>query len=270
MKKSLLLLCALAALMVSCGKSGEEVEKISVFKTYNEHHYYKLNLPDSLKFDEQDAYTEIKIFLQWPQKINGCEVPDLQKELIAYLFADSLGTNIDECIATELAKPLFYDDPKGITQEEVDSIPQEFCSYSSVSLKPTYMGEKIYSFAIDSSDYMQGAAHGFYSTNYVVYDVEKKKVIKLDDLFTNKAALVEMITNQIKADFDEEDSCIDYNLIKETDNFFIADSGIVFQYNPYEIACYAQGIVKARIDFYNFFGKDCLTPYAKELFNINE
>lgn len=268
MKKSIFLLCALATLMISCSKQPEVIEKITVFKTYNEHHFYKLNLPDSLKWDSQDVYSEVKIFLQWPLKINGIEVPELQKELTSAIFANT--TNIDSCITKILKAPVFFEDNPEVTQQKVDSIPELGRStFYSKALKPTYLGERLYSFAVESADY-QGGAHGFYGTSYIVYDIDKNKIVKLDDLFTDKTALVGMIVNQIKADFEEEDSCIDYNLIKETDNFFIDDSSIVFQYNPYEIACYAQGEVKARLDFYNFFGKDCLTPYAKELFKIDE
>ena len=81
MKRNLFMLTVVAALLAACSQQTDE--RTSVFTNISEHHYFKQNLPDSLRFDsELEPYSEVKIFMEWPEKLRG-KVPEaMQKELI--------------------------------------------------------------------------------------------------------------------------------------------------------------------------------------------
>lgn len=268
MKPRLFLLTVVALLLAACSQQTDE--RTSVFTNISEHHYFKQNLPDSLRFDSEfEPYSEVKIFMEWPEKLRG-KVPEaLQKELIILAFNDSVN-DINTVVANRVKQPIFYEDVPSVTQEEVDSIPQEYSSFLSINVMPSYMGDRVYTYNIGLSNYMLGAAHGLESRQTVCYDLKLEKVIMLDDLVADRDKMVELIKSAIEADYGTDDNCIDYSLIDLTDNFAIDEYSISFIYNPYEVACYAQGEVVARIPFYEFFSQKCLTPYAKELFSIVE
>ena len=268
MKRNLFMLTVVAALLAACSQQTDE--RTSVFTNISEHHYFKQNLPDSLRFDsELEPYSEVKIFMEWPEKLRG-KVPEaLQKEIINLAFNDSID-DINTVVANRVKQPIFYEDVPSVTQEEVDSIPQEYSSFLSINVMPSYMGDRVYTYNIGLSNYMLGAAHGLESRQTVCYDLKLEKVIMLDDLVADRDKMVELIKSAIEADYGTDDNCIDYSLIDLTDNFAIDEYSISFIYNPYEVACYAQGEVVARIPFYEFFSQKCLTPYAKELFSIVE
>lgn len=269
MKRNLFFLTAVALLLAACSQQQTD-ERTSVFTNINEHHYYKQNLPDSLRFDsELEPYSEVRIFIEWPEKLRGKVPAALQREIVTLALNDTIN-DIETAVATRLKQPIFYEDVPSVTQEEIDSIPQEYSSYLSINVTPSYMGERVYTFNIALSNYMLGAAHGLESRQTVCYDLQREKVIMLDDLIADRDKIVELIKSQIEADYGTEDNCIDYSLIDLTDNFAIDEYSITFIYNPYEVACYAQGEVVARIPFYEFFSQKCLTPYAKELFSIAE
>lgn len=42
--------------------------------------------------------------------------------------------------------------------------------------------------------------------------------------------------------------------IKPTENFELSDTHIIFYYNPYDIACYAQGATEVKLAFENLTG----------------
>lgn len=269
MKRNLFLLTVVALLMAACSQQQTD-ERTSVFTNINEHHYYKVSLPDSLRFDsELEPYSEVKIFMEWPEKLRG-KVPEaLQREIINLAFNDTVN-DLQTVVANRLKQPIFYEDVPSVTQEEIDSIPQDYSSLLSVNVTPSYMGERVYTFNIGVSSYLLGAAHGLESRQTVCYDLQREKVIMLDDLIADRDKILELIKSAIEADYGTDDNCIDYSLIDLTDNFAIDEYSISFIYNPYEVACYAQGEVVARIPFYEFFSQKCLTPYAKELFSIAE
>lgn len=101
-----------------------------------------------------------------------------------------------------------------------------------------------------------GGAHGNYGANYQVLDLEKKKVVTLDDIFKPeyKTALVPELEKSFRKVFKvDEDAEISTMLlqkeIRPNDNFYMTDKGIAFSYTPYEIAPYALGQVTLFIPF---------------------
>lgn len=109
-------------------------------------------------------------------------------------------------------------------------------------------------YMIYRSNYL-GGAHGMYSTEYHTYSLidgyEFTAADLLgDDKMENLAALIRTKLCAIYgAASDDELSANGFfpEYISVTDNFRITPQGIVFHYNPYEIACYANGEIDIEV-----------------------
>lgn len=128
---------------------------------------------------------------------------------------------------------------------------------------------RIVVYTVESATYM-GGAHGMETTDYSNYDLRTGERLTLGDLFTpeGKAALPEIIRERILDNLGYPnwgtlmDSTCYYAAaeIRPTENFKLSESHITFMYNPYEIACYAQGHteVKLSLDRLDGFRKEAI------------
>ncbi|WP_089781823.1 DUF3298 and DUF4163 domain-containing protein [Chitinophaga sp. YR573] len=101
-----------------------------------------------------------------------------------------------------------------------------------------------------------GGAHGNYGAYYQVLDLEKKKILKPEDIFKPeyKTALIPELAKSFRKAFKMgEDDSIEGMLlqknIKPNNNFYLTDKGVAFSYTPYEIGPYALGQVTLFIPF---------------------
>lgn len=94
-----------------------------------------------------------------------------------------------------------------------------------------------------------GGAHGMRSTEYHNYWTKGGYELSLGDLFTEEQLpqLTERIKTKIREQYgaadDEELAQRGFfpETIAPTENFEVTPDGVVFHYNPYDIACYAMG-----------------------------
>ncbi len=115
------------------------------------------------------------------------------------------------------------------------------------------LNDRIVVYTIEKEEYM-GGAHGMETVEYANYDLLTGGKLTLDDIFTpeGKAALADRICSQILADHNKdnweelgEESCyFARSEIRPTENFQLSQEHITFLYNPYDIACFAQGRTK--------------------------
>lgn len=117
--------------------------------------------------------------------------------------------------------------------------------------------------------FLSGAAHGMYEYGYTCLDVQGRKVLTLKDIFnTDTITVHKLIEDQFREQsglkpsepLDSSDILLHGSLFV-TDNFYFVDGGIIFVYNPYEIASYATGVIKICIRFDKI--KNYLTPDFK-------
>lgn len=112
----------------------------------------------------------------------------------------------------------------------------------------TYQSSELISIAINS--YVNsGGAHGNSNVTFFNFD-SNGTVLKFDDLFDNK----ESLTSIVKTYFEEEikGSNINYFFDEKFHlpaNIGFNDEGVIFFYNVYEIASYADGITEFTIPF---------------------
>ena len=136
-------------------------------------------------------------------------------------------------------------------------------SIDGVSL---YLDEKILSYSYESYAYL-GGAHGNSNRMLYNYDLSNAHTIKEQDLFIAdyKASLTQLIKDQILEQSAEIGSVADLNdlnfwedEIKPNDNFYISDEGLVYIFNPYEIAPYSMGQTEVMLPY------DKLKPLLKK------
>lgn len=128
------------------------------------------------------------------------------------------------------------------------------------SLSPTVL-----SYAVTVSNYMPRAAHGMYWTKYVNYDIAGGKVFTLKDIFTSEGLeKLPATLKQTAATMRGYIGQTDLTALPADNNFCInSDGEIVFVYQPYEIASYAQGIISIPVAAYIL--SDYFTPYGNKL-----
>ncbi len=278
---ALLVLCSLVVAnaegrnRMACEKADSD---LCVFKHVSTHQYLRADVAcsDNPFYRDFDyLYYDINLNIQWPEIIAGKQPIDLQTRICINAFNDTttdIAKAVDRCIAKVANED---DDLKYLPCE---SIPKSggYSTRSSLTANvfPTYMGSRIYTFKVSSTSYSIGAAHGMYFNSYICYDTKQGKVLTLDDLFTDKDKLLELIKKCLSVDsmaplYGQELPEM-LKRIYVSDNFKIEESKISFVYNPYEIACFATGIVEVPIYFFEFTDDlNILTPEGKSILTVS-
>lgn len=110
-------------------------------------------------------------------------------------------------------------------------------------------------YTVDNNSYT-GGAHGYASTVSSCYDLRTGEPLTLGDILpeNNRAALAALLRRSIAAQYGFDDprqlteaGFFEPENIEPTENFALTDSSVIFRYNPYEIACYATGLVEVEI-----------------------
>lgn len=127
------------------------------------------------------------------------------------------------------------------------------------------LSSKVMSYAVTNSNYMPRAAHGMYGTRFVNYDITEGKVFTLEDIFTEEGiAKLPTILRDTAKSLRGYIGQTELTAIPAGGNFCINSyDEIVFVYQPYEIASYAQGEI--RIPIAAFILSDYFTPYGNKL-----
>lgn len=122
--------------------------------------------------------------------------------------------------------------------------------YTKLNSRCEMSGRRIVSFTVERSEYT-GGAHGLDETHCYNYDLRTGERLTLGSIFTaeGQAALpgairAAILKNNGKATWEELLASTCYfaeSEVKATDNFRLTPDTITFIFNPYDIACYAQG-----------------------------
>ncbi len=124
----------------------------------------------------------------------------------------------------------------------------------------------IYSYETNSYVYM-GGAHGMLTLTYYNYDLNNGDIITEEDIFV--AGSEEFLAGHIRKNLvslssgeliPEDEHGTIYCVTAPNGNFYVEDDGIVYVYNPYEIAPYAYGHTKAKLLFSDI--KEVLTEHS--------
>ncbi|ATO18722.1 hypothetical protein BS636_03105 [Acinetobacter sp. LoGeW2-3] len=133
----------------------------------------------------------------------------------------------------------------------------------SLMIKPKILnpGNPLATVVLNSTHYL-GGAHGSTAQNYYNFDLDSKKLIKLDDIVLPKQkAQLEakahevfktwVIDSQLATDVAEYEQAWKFKL---TDNFFLTKQGLALQYAEYEIGPYVVGLPRLNIPYSDLQG----------------
>lgn len=101
-----------------------------------------------------------------------------------------------------------------------------------------------------------GGAHGNGGANYQVLDLDKKKILRVEDVFKGdyKAVLSKELEQAFRKKYRvPEDQAVKDMLVVEgiepNENFILTNKGVTFSYLPYEIGAYALGQVNLFVPY---------------------
>lgn len=155
-------------------------------------------------------------------------------------------------------EPTFLQESKKLTEDgEHVNTRSWYAYYKQLDSKILYYEKNLLIYKINYSE-NTGGAHGMYTTTFVNFDLSRKKMIHLGDLFEGEYQdeLSDCIWDQLMTDHHaksrDELENLGYGVTNEitaTENFYLSDKGITFYYNVYDIAPYAMGPVSVTIPF---------------------
>lgn len=147
-----------------------------------------------------------------------------------------------------------FEDEDDLRYVQPSQVPKNAeLSFTNLSMELKRFKNGVYTLIFTGSDFCAGAAHPLYGSWTLNYDVERNRRLALSDIFqTGKNAEINRIycalvnnwrTNNGEVELDEEPFSEELDFSNCT-GWYVGDKGIVFLFNPYEIAPFSEGIVE--------------------------
>lgn len=275
MKSSVLALSLAAVIGVSscsdkCGKTMSLDSDIA-FTTITRSATYSLVGSANDFGSDKDIQFYDSVSIVMPVRISGVDITTLCDSIAAYAFDAAPGTPIMGAAAEWMSNRPGESGYKVKLATTIDdtSFGEAYVNGFVYTLTPSLLV-----YCVRSESLEPGAAHGMNSTRYInfVYDEASsvKGIITLKDLFT-KDGLKELpsIIGDRASDLFSAIGPTGVDALPENDNFYINAMGeIVFSYQPYEIASYAQGNIE--ISFAPYELVDLFTDKGISFFGLED
>lgn len=264
---------ALAALAIlgACGSSNnrpadQNSDKLE-FRTYSCSKAFILEDTAQEFCSDSDLVVCNSASVIMPEQLLGRNIDNLQRRIIELAFdtvcADPL-TAMNEALRRG-AESIGYS-----VVETTDTTARESAEgFASVEGNILNLTDKRLTYCINRQYYYPGAAHGMYSRNYITYDLTDGDIVSLESLFTPNGLeqLPTYIGNRAKR-LVAQLGPTTITSLPEEGNFYISlNDEIVFVYQPYEVASYAQGIIN--VPFYPYELSELLSPQGLKFFGID-
>ena len=258
----------LTAAFAACNPETEQRASDLTFDRLHSNVAYTLEGSASAYAADSDLTfaNEIKVLL--PTAIYGNDITEFRDSILKLAF-DTVGTDYpaimdryEEKTVTEVGFPYTK---IATDSDSIGEFLAQFDGYSSVEGNVVTMTPDMMSYQLILSEYPMRAAHGDYTIHYINYDMNKGKIVALTDLFTPEG--IEALPRILRQRARSVISIIGPTTLEALpaeNNYFINNRGdIVFAYQPYEIASYAQGAVQVKLAPY--LVEEYLTDYGKNL-----
>lgn len=268
-KSTLTLVAALALVATACSDSSKDATLS--FDSYTGSQTSRLEGSAKDFMQDTDVVYFDSVSLVLPITLNDCDVAVLRDTITSYALnvkGKPIRAAIDEFLSATSDAQGYKAVPLSAAQSKGSDLAQGFDIVSGfvVNLTP-----EILVYCVRNEGYQAGAAHGLTTRRYINYLIKDKgQVITLNTLFTKDGmrALPERIADQAEA-MSDVIGATSVSALPADGNFYISSEGeIVFSYQPYEIASYAQGTVD--IAFYPYELVDFMTPAAIKLFHLED
>lgn len=170
-----------------------------------------------------------------------------------YLSHDEQTTHAPDNVSDEVLQQFFTDLYQVFQQDAKEYRPIGY----TASAETYYVGQRnnLVSF-IQSFEYYSGGAHGIHHHQHLNIDIEKQKVIVLDDLIRpeDQPRVADLLWQAYQASLvrengESEEAFIERSDFFVPDNFYFSGVGIHFIYPLYSLAPYAVGEVELLVRY---------------------
>lgn len=253
------------AAFCSCSKSEKTPDNTIEFETLSLHEVYRLDNTAKVFMSENDVCYEDSAIMILPVKIYGQDITPMRDSILKAAF--------DTIASPEEAMKSYFSKVAGDLGYTAvlapDSIPRtDSDGMSLINGEIFSMSPEILTYSVSNYQYFPAAAHGLTTTQYINYHIPGGKILTLDNLFTPEGleklpAMLQKRAKQLAPAIGP--TSID--ALPTMGNFYISlDDAIVFVYQPYEVASYAQGAIA--ISFYPYQLTELLTPEGQKIFHL--
>ncbi|TCM69789.1 uncharacterized protein DUF3298 [Acinetobacter calcoaceticus] len=142
--------------------------------------------------------------------------------------------------------PTAFGQDKG---QETTAVAQKINNQSIAYVRFVGQNNQLATFQLQTYTYAAGAAHGMQHSEYVNFDLKKKKRLALSDILKANVEkkLLEQLYQANSAWLKQHN--ITPDKLQLSDNYYYGANGIVFVYPLYELASYAEGLTELNLDY---------------------
>ena len=258
MKKFVVLLCVMMILLVGCNtnsiKTEESIDDFAVVNIDVSKVIFDEAPPENFDYPD-DSYVFIRNEI-YPAKSMKYQY-DIRREYAVFLpkFSDLKGAEAD------VIRAYFKDKyEKEIAEYAPLLIDGEECFPNSATqslyfVRNTYqynIAGNFLSITYNNSMY-SGGAHGMYGSFVEIFDLTTGELLGYNDFFGDHATANKELEPIIAGHFGEEHRVTGLRNVMQYEEYIptfrIEESGIVFMFNPYEIASFADGMIEVLIPY---------------------
>ena len=202
------------------------------------------------------VFSTSSVSVQWPERLGDAVPSCLHDSLLSTLFA-SKPASVDAAIADFVAHPIVNGDYK---LQPVDSVPSGNVRelFQNINCHTLQLSDDYIVFTVECSEY-SGGAHPSYSASFLNYDVRNKNVLDFNEIFLpgNDDAILSQVVKALCGRFHaaslqelQEQAGFFIDSLFLTHNVYLTRENVVFFFNPYEIAPWAEGPVEVPVPWY--------------------
>lgn len=268
--RPILVITVLAAIAASScvDRSAYDDKSISFSELTQSKSYQFENTAEDYGIDRDLIYFD-SVSILVPTLIGNHDIRPLQDSIFKMAF-DTTGVDHKALLDKYFEKTI---SDTGFTAKEIDSDTVNTSiadGFEIVNGAVINLNAQLLVYCITNDSYAPHAAHGMTVKKYVNYRNDTGKILTLADLFSPAGikelpSLIARRANDLSAIFGPTE----VSALPAGNNFYISPAGeIVFAYQPYEIASFAQGIIN--VPFYPYELIDYMTAEGLELFSLED
>lgn len=266
---NLLAAAALAAAVSGCSNSGER--STMAFETFNGSATYRLEGTAQVFGQDSDIYYADSVSLLLPIRLNNADITPLRDSITGYALGNT-GRPIRQAISAWLKETAASLEYKAVAVDGNSAAADLVQGFDNVSGYVMTLTDEMMVYCVLTESYSPGAAHGMTTRRYFNFSTTGKgELLTLEKIFTPEGLrkLPALLAQQASNIPNLQVSDPRHLPLPDSGNFFISPEGeIVFAYQPYEIASFAEGNVN--ISFYPYELVDYMTPEAISFFRLND
>lgn len=218
-------------------------------------------------FTDHDLVYTDSVSLLLPGEIYGKKQDGLYNAIVELAF-DTVSPDVNQLIAAFVDADVHrFDYP---TKPVANVAIQRADGFAMLEGSVVNLTPALLVYQLQSSSYNPAAAHPMSTCYYLNYLLDSDRVLKFDTLFN--AAKKSEVVSQISKRAQEMADVIGPTTIDslpDRDNFYInPQNEIVFVYQPYEVASYAQGMISVSFEPYELL--DYLSPFGVSYFGLED